>query len=349
MIWFERRGLRKDPMPIRNERCRTIRSPSQFDLGERRNGAIMMRHAQKSAMERASDRRRILKLMALTPWMPCAGFARALADEKAAPAGIGAGTKVAAAEAIGTSLPRTDKPQALPAEELKPASNSLEEALRIITDARRSISEVRDYECEFVKQERIGASLLKPQVIRMKARTKPQCIYLSFQTVHKGREAIYHPARFAEKIIAHEGGWKGYVAGTMHLDPQGRMAMSDNRHPVTQAGLDKMITRIYENWHNHLQPQHVEKIERGVVMENRSTTFVQTRHGRKEDEFEYHIVQLYFDDQHRLPVRFVGYGWPHASDEAPPLLEDYRFRNLKLNVGLGENDFDPRNPAYDFD
>ncbi len=309
----------------------------------------MMRHAHTSATERASDRRRILKYLALAPLIPLAGSEYGLADEKAASTDSALGTKVAAAESVSSTISTNDRPQALPAEELKGSQNSLSVALQIITDANRSISQVRDYECDFIKQERVSGSLLKPQVIRMKARTNPHCIYFSFQTVHKGREAIYHPARFSEKIIAHEGGWKGYVAGTLHLDPQGRMAMSDNRHPVSQAGLDKMVTRIYENWHRHLQPQHIEKIERGVVMENRSTTFVQTRHGRKEDEFEYHIVQLYFDDEHRLPVRFVGYDWPHRVGEAPPLVEDYRFRNLKLNIGLSDRDFDPKNPAYAFD
>jgi len=323
--------------------------PSQSDLGNRRNGAIMMRHAQKSATERASDRRRILKLLALAPISGSFGASFAKADDRAANPETVSGTKVAAIEAATASIPRTDRPQALPAEELKSGSSTLEDALEIISEANRSIAHVQDYVCEFVKQERIGGSLLKPQVIRMKARTNPQCIYFSFQTVHQGREAIYHPARFADKIIAHEGGWKGYVAGTMHLDPKGRMAMSDNRHPVTQAGLDKMIARIHDNWHRHLQPQHIVKIERGVVLDNRSTTLVQTRHGRKEDEFEYHVVQLYFDDELRLPVRFVGYDWPHRINEAPPLVEDYRFRNLRLNVGLNEQDFDPKNPLYKFE
>jgi hypothetical protein len=297
-------------------------------------------------MERASDRRRILKLIALAPMAYRFGESVSSADDRAS--STASGTKIASAEALSTSIPRHDRPQALPAEELKNAAAPLEDALDIIKAANRSVSQVNDYVCDFVKQERVGGSLLKPQVIHMKARTAPQCIYFSFQTVHKGREAIYHPARFSEKIVAHEGGWKGYVAGTMHLDPKGRMAMSDNRHPVSQAGLDKMVARIHENWHRHLQPQHVVRIDRGVMLDGRSTTMVQTRHGQRE-EFEYHVVQVYFDDEHRLPIRFVGYDWPHGNGNAPLLVEDYRFRNLRLNVGLSERDFDPKNPSYDFE
>lgn len=305
----------------------------------------MMRHAQASATERASDRRRILKLLALSP---LAGLA-ARADERVAPLSSAApDTKLATAEALSVSIPRNDRPQAIPAEDVNVDATPLDEALRIIADAHRAIGQVQDYECVFVKQERVGASLLSPQTIRMKARMEPRCIYLSFQTVHKGREAIYFPARFSEKLVAHEGGWKGYVAGTMHLDPRGRLAMSDNRHPVMDAGLDKMVARIHENWNRHLQPGHIVRIDRGLSLENRSTTLVQTRHGRKETEFDYHVVKLYFDDELRLPVRFIGYGWPKHSHEAPPVLEDYHFRNLRINVGLSDRDFDPANPTYAF-
>lgn len=350
MISLDRVGFGPGRRSILNEHDgRFVPFSSQTIIGIRRDGAIMMRQAHTSATERASDRRRILKWLAFSSAAPLTGWSPAGADDSPMTNDAAGGTKVAAVEASLASIPRTDRPQALPADELKQASaTTLDEALEIISESHRSISQVQDYVCDFVKQERVGGSLLKPQLIRMKARTNPHCIYFSFQTVHQGREAIYHPARFSDKIIAHEGGWKGYLAGTMHLDPTGRMAMSDNRHPVSQAGLDKMITRIHENWHRHLQPHHVVRIERGVMVDNRSTTMVQTRHGRREDEFEYHVVQVYFDDEHRLPIRFVGYDWPHRTGESPMLVEDYRFRNLRLNVGLSDRDFDPKNPAYKF-
>ena len=34
--------------------------------------------------------------------------------------------------------------------------------------------------------------------------------------------------------------------------------------------------------------------------------------------------------------------------DPPPLLESYTYPNLKLNPGLTNADFDPKNPAYNF-
>lgn len=287
--------------------------------------------------------------------MSSSGMALALApltavfgDEKAAPISEATGeTKLAVkAAAASTSVPKSGKPTDLLAEPADVSQTELDQARRLIATARDRMGQVRDYTCTFVKQERIGSKLLTPQVIQMKGRTEPHCIYFSFQTTHKGREAIYHPAKYANKLVAHEGGWTGYLAGTMHLDPTGRLAMSDNRHPVTEAGLNKLVTRVYNSWHNDLQPEHDISIQRGQSFNNRSVTMVQTKHDSRQPEFHYHIVRLYFDDELNLPVRFTGFEWPTRKGEAPQVVEDYQFQNLKVNVGLTEKDFDPANPSY---
>ncbi|MFM1802480.1 MAG: hypothetical protein RJA81_1832 [Planctomycetota bacterium] len=250
----------------------------------------------------------------------------------------------------GTTVSSIDKPTnrvgplAEPAE--SQVSSKLTEARQLIAVAQQRMAGVSDYTCTFVKQERIGSKLLPPQIINMKSRTEPHCIYFSFQTVHKGREAIYFPLKYKNKLVAHEGGWTGYLAGTMHLDPTGRLAMSDNRHPIYEAGLNKLVTRVYENWHNHLQPDHDISIEHGLSIGNRSVTLVQTLHAKNSSHFQYNKVQIYFDDESGFPIRFVGYDWPSKQGEQPVLVEDYQFRNLKVNVGLTNFDFDPKNPAY---
>ena len=158
--------------------------------------------------------------------------------------------------ATTASVPKPGKPPeqlAEPAENSSVKGSNLQQARQMIAIANDRMSRVSDYSCTFIKQERIGKKLLPPQTILMKGRTNPHSIYFSFQTVHKGREAIYYPARFANKLVAHEGGWAGYLAGTMQLDPLGRLAMSDNRHPVSEAGINKLVARVYDSWHNHLQ------------------------------------------------------------------------------------------------
>lgn len=310
----------------------------------------MVRQTVVSAKERASDRRRILKLslsMTLAGLLPgLENHSWGADDTHESQKETQIAAKSNSSDLTGVKSIKPTSPLAEPAELPHGKASNLHQAQQLIQIAKDRMNHVKDYACTFVKQERVGSKLLPPQVIQMKGRTDPHCIYFSFQTVHKGREAIYHPARYSNKLIAHEGGWTGYLAGTMHLDPNGRLAMSDNRHPISEAGLNKLISRVHDSWHNHLQPDHDILIERGLSIGNRSSTLVQTMHEQHSSHFQYNKVQLYFDDALGLPVRFVGYDWPKRAGDAPILVEDYQFRNLRVNVGLTNQDFDPANPAY---
>jgi hypothetical protein len=53
-------------------------------------------------------------------------------------------------------------------------------------------------------------------------------------------------------------------------------------------------------------------------------------------------VELFFDEERRLPIRVVVYDW---SDQ---LVEDYTYADLRLNPGLTTLDFDPGNKEYGF-
>jgi hypothetical protein len=61
----------------------------------------------------------------------------------------------------------------------------------------------------------------------------------------------------------------------------------------------------------------------------------------RNPEIEYQKSHLYFDKQTKLPIHVERYGWPPHEGEEPPLMEEYDYANVKLNVGLGDGDFDP--------
>jgi hypothetical protein len=49
-----------------------------------------------------------------------------------------------------------------------------------------------------------------------------------------------------------------------------------------------------------------------------------------------------------IPIRYVAYDWPAREGAKPEVLEEYNYLDLKVNVGLTDADFDPRNPSYNF-
>ena len=81
---------------------------------------------------------------------------------------------------------------------------------------------------------------------------------------------------------------------------------------------------------------------------NHACTMIESVHPRKRPDFMFHMVKLYIDHEHGLPIRFEAYDWPKHPGAAPELVEEYTYMNLRTNAGLRESDFDPNNPQYSY-
>ena len=222
-------------------------------------------------------------------------------------------------------------------------------ARQVIAECKAKYLKVQDYTCTFYKRERIDGKLYTPHVMTMKARTKPASLYFKFIQPNRGREAIFIHGRNNNKIVAHDVGFGRVIAGTMHLDPKGGMAMEENRHPVTEAGLGSMIDLVKERWDTELHPgESVLLFHPRAKVGDRACLMVESIHPRRGPEFMFHKVKLYVDRELGLPIRFEAYDWPkHPGGEAE-LIEEYTYANLKINVGLKDSDFDPNNGQYSY-
>ena len=228
---------------------------------------------------------------------------------------------------------------------------------RLIAEARRLIgvsssryASLRDYTCKFFKRERAGdGGLSDPHVLAMKVLTRPRSIYFKFLSPSPGREAIWADGRNDGKALVHDVGLGRLLAGTLRLDPLSPMAMEGCRHPITEAGLGPMIAQINDRWAVEMVPgETVVAIESGALIEGRPCTLIESRHTRRDPDHLFHMVKVYIDDEHELPIRFEGYDWPLASGGPAVLMEEYTFDDLRLDVGLTDADFDPENREYHF-
>jgi len=222
-------------------------------------------------------------------------------------------------------------------------------AKRMIADCRTRYDAVRDYTCTFYKRERFDGKLSGMHVMAMKARTSPLSFYFKAATPKTGREAIWVKGKNNGKVVAHDAGLVKVVAGTMNLDPKGDLAMEDNRHPITDAGLGHMIDTIARRWEVELKPglTRVEFHPHSKVGD-RECTMIETTHPLHDGTFIFHRVRLYIDDKFGLPIRLEGYDWPKHPGVEPELVEEYTYANLRLNPGLTDRDFDPTNPSYSY-
>jgi hypothetical protein len=183
----------------------------------------------------------------------------------------------------------------------------------------------------------------------MKSRVEPASIYFKFQAPNRGREAIYVEGRHDGRVLAHDVGFGKWIAGTMKLDPQGSMAMGASRHPITDAGIGPLIETVAQRWADELTPgESLVTLHSGIQLDDRPCTMIESIHPRRQTGFLFHKVTLYIDCELGLPTRFEAYDWPKHPGSPPELVEEYTYRDIRTDVGLSDEDFDPANKGYNF-
>ena len=239
-------------------------------------------------------------------------------------------------------------------------SHPLVPTLKIARDGyQRILSDVQDYTCVMIKRELVNGRLNGPETIFAKVRhqqvedgrvVSPFSVYLKFQAPDsiQNREVLFVRKGGNEKILVKNGGKRlGFL--TLSLNPNGPIAMSGNRYPITEFGIKRLIERMILLGERELQHQECDvEIRDKVSFSDHVCRCIEVKHPIKREHFEYHLVRIYIDNELRVPIRFESYDWPKDGSEAPVLMEEYTYRDLKLNVGLTKTDFQRNNPAYGF-
>lgn len=231
--------------------------------------------------------------------------------------------------------------------------------LEMANDGLEKLRAIRGYSATLVKRERIDNKLLDTQYMFVKIRHEqkdrgrvvvPFSVYLFFLRPEdiKGREVLYIRGRNNGKLLAHEG---GEILGLVSawLDPQGRLAMMDNRYPITEIGILNLTERLIEAGEQGLQYDECEvKLFGGAKINGRPCKCIQVIHPQRRAHFRFHKAQIFIDNELNVPVRYASWLWPEKPGGEPVLLEEYTYLNLKINHGFTDTDFSPTNPAYRF-
>jgi hypothetical protein len=230
-----------------------------------------------------------------------------------------------------------------------PAKHPLDAPLERLYSCRETMKKVKDYTCTFARREEVRGDLTDYEYIYLKCRNEPFAVYLYWVQPHAGREAIFAEGKYDGRLIVHETGLKDAVAGTIDLDPHGERAMKNSRHPITEAGITKMIDQFIEGAERERRYGECEvQFFKNAKVDGRTCSWFEIKHPVLRRQFLYHVLRVYIDDELNLPIRMEAYDWPRRRNEKARLIEEYTFMKLKLNVGLTELDFDTRNQRYAF-
>ncbi len=232
--------------------------------------------------------------------------------------------------------------------------------------ARSGLANIRgsinDYTCTLVKRERIGGKLLDYEYMFVKVRNRkvvdntvvaPFSVYMYFlkPTDVKGREVLYVEGRNEGKMVAHEGGTAGKFLPTVWIHPTGIIAMRNQRYPITDLGLENLVLKLIERGEMDKasgRRQAEVALHENAKINGRKCTLLQVKNAEPSENLDFHLAQVFIDDELNVPIRYVAYDFPAKAGDPLPVIEEYTYLNLKLNVGLTDRDFDSNNKDYSF-
>jgi hypothetical protein len=138
----------------------------------------------------------------------------------------------------------------------EPASHVLDPVLELAREALAQLqNEIDDYTGRLIKRERIKGVLGNEVQMEFKIRTRrevdgkvtrPLSAYLKFiePKSARGREVIWTEGANGNKLTGHEGGYLNLVR--VQLEPTGMLAMMDNKYPITEIGLTRLVEKLIE-------------------------------------------------------------------------------------------------------
>ena len=245
-----------------------------------------------------------------------------------------------------------------------PASGDEAARLQYVLDFARDAyarigKDVHDYECQLFKRERVEGTLGNPQLLYAKIRHEqkdgdkvavPFSVFLQFLKPERmeGREVLYVQNVNQGDLIARRGGRKSPNV-TMQLPTDSPMAMDGNRYPITEIGFQNLTRRLIEVLEKEqAYNDGVIEIFPNAKVDGRKCTHFRLTHHKPRPDLTYHMAEVSVDNELKIPVYFRSFDWPAEEGGKPRLLEEYFYKQVKLNVGLTDRDFDHHNPDYHF-
>lgn len=203
-----------------------------------------------------------------------------------------------------------------------------EEVQELIRRITLSFSKIKDYRATFIKQERFGERF-EPEIIRLYFK-KPFNVKMEWIDPHKGQVAVYREGFNNNKVRARKGGFLKFII--FNLDPEGRAAMRNNHHPITRAGIGNVIDILSRDINKGGKYRIVFRGEEKI--EDHKTLKFEAISGEKEGFHYAPRSIIWISKELNIPIKHEHY------DRNNLIFERYVYKNLEINVGLEDSDFD---------
>ncbi len=213
---------------------------------------------------------------------------------------------------------------------------------------------IRDYSCRLIKRERIDGELQGYQFAQAQVRceqrrdgkvVQPMAVFIQFLAPArlKGRRVLYVDGENDGMMLVRKGGGAlNYLK--LKIDPNSATARRDSNYPITDIGFDKIIERLIQLAKDDIEHDPTATNTQvshflDAKVNDRVCTHIRVVHPERGEGIVFHRASLYIDDELHVPIRLVVYDWPDGEGQEPPLIEEYTYVDLRINVGLTDADF----------
>jgi hypothetical protein len=216
---------------------------------------------------------------------------------------------------------------------------------------------VLDYTCRIVKRERVNGTLQAYQSMFAKVRPAagekqedlPLAVLLQFEGPREvaGRRVLFVEGAYGNVMLVRQR--RGGI--TLRVRPDGGLAARETTIPINTIGFHNMIARAIEQMEDDMQADPAAantEVEffRDAKIDGRPCTAIRIAHPQRQRDLDFHLAHVFIDKESHLPVRLDYYDWPDQSSDEPPLLGEFTYSDVKLNVGLTDADFDPERLGF---
>jgi hypothetical protein len=203
--------------------------------------------------------------------------------------------------------------------------------LVLVDNCVAGAKKIKDYTCRVRKQERIDGKLRPEQELGAKLRLEPFSVYFKYDgELYKGREVLYVNGKNDGMLLVYLGDWPAFKR-VVKIRPDSNEALKDSLHPLTMAGIHHLVNRMHEQFAAAKAAGTLNSTVDGTEELDGRTTIRLTRVLEDGGKRCWNI-----DPELWLPVKVATF------DKKGDLLETYWYREIKVNVGLDDKAFDPK-------
>lgn len=256
-------------------------------------------------------------------------------------------TVVAAQDTAKPTAPAPASPAGEEKTKTEDKDPAFDAAWIMIKQGVAAMKKLRDFTAIFHKQEYAKGKMRPKEIASMKFRMKPRSVYMKWiGKEKKDQEVIWQKGWNDNDLKAHKGSFPDI---TVNLNPKGRLAKADNRHPVTEAGFPHTVQLIASNFNrirkNMGDGSKIVDLGEQNILGAKARCF--ESHLPKDKNPKYYMYKsiICSDLKTKLPVKVQIWD---KEDGKVRLVETYVYEKVKINVGLTDADFDPENKEYDF-